>query len=376
VAVLETRDNLQFPADVYFEGGDQFRGWFNSSLMCGLAAHDQSPYKQVVTYGWVVDGEGKQMHKSGGNAISPNEVVKKSGAEIIRLWASAMDITEDVRCSDEILSRVTDSYRKFRNTLRYALGNLDGFNPESDKVSVSEMLEIDRWALASLDEVIEKVVEGYKNYNFQAVNQTLYNFVNVTLSARYFDIIKDRLYIFAPKSLARRSAQTALYEITDKLCRLLAPILAFTADEAFENLPNQTLASVHLAEFPKVSGADDSQLLSDWERIFSIRDEVLKALEEARGAKVIGSSLEAKVILTVDKDTTYFLLNYFEDLRYIFIVSQVEVHEGDKFNVEIQRADGAKCERCWNYSVRVGEFEKYPTVCERCFAALSEIKKI
>jgi isoleucyl-tRNA synthetase len=374
VAVLETRDNLQFPADVYFEGGDQFRGWFNSSLMCGLAAHDQSPYKQVVTYGWVVDGEGKQMHKSGGNAISPNEVVKKSGAEIIRLWASAMDVTEDVRCSDEILSRIADSYRKFRNTLRYALGNLDGFNPETDKVSLAEMLEIDRWALASLDEVIEKVVEGYENYNFQTVNQTLYNFVNVTLSARYFDIIKDRLYIFAPKSVARRSAQTALYEITDKLCRLLAPILAFTADEAFENLPNQTIASVHLAEFPKVSGADDTQLLSDWERIFSIRDEVLKALEEARGAKVIGSSLEAKVVLTVDKDTTYFLLNYFEDLRYTFIVSQVEVHQGDDFKVEIQKADGSKCERCWNYSVRVGEFEKYPTVCERCAAALNQIE--
>ena len=374
VAVLGTRDNLQFPADVYFEGGDQFRGWFNSSLMCGLAAHDNAPYKQVVTYGWVVDGEGKQMHKSGGNAISPNEVVKKSGAEIIRLWASAMDITEDVRCSDEILSRVTDSYRKFRNTLRYALGNLDGFNPETDKVALAEMLEVDRWALASLDKVIEKVVEGYENYNFQTVNQTLYNFVNVTLSARYFDIIKDRLYIFAPRSVARRSAQTALYEITDKLCRLLAPILAFTADEAFENLPNQTITSVHLAEFPRVSGTDDSKLLTDWERIFSIRDEVLKALEEARGAKVIGSSLEAKIILTVDKDTTYFLLNYFEDLRYIFIVSQVEVHEEDKFNVEIQRADGAKCERCWNYSTRVGEFEKYPTVCERCFAALAEIE--
>lgn len=374
VAVLETRDNLQFPADVYFEGGDQFRGWFNSSLMCGLAAHDESPYKQVVTYGWVVDGEGKQMHKSGGNAISPNEVVKKSGAEIIRLWASAMDVTEDVRCSDEILSRIADSYRKFRNTLRYALGNLDGFNPETDRVALAEMLEIDRWALASLDEVIEKVVGAYKNYNFQTVNQTLYNFVNVTLSARYFDIIKDRLYIFAPKSVARRSAQTALYEITDKLCRLLAPILAFTADEAFENLPNQTVPSVHLAEFPKVSGADNTQLLSDWERIFSIRDEVLKALEEARGAKVIGSSLEAKVVLTVDKDTTYFLLNYFEDLRYIFIVSQVEVHQADGFKVEIHKADGAKCERCWNYSARVGEFEKYPTVCERCAAALSEIE--
>lgn len=374
VAVLETRNNLRFPADVYFEGGDQFRGWFNSSLMCGLAAHDIAPYKQVVTYGWVVDGEGKQMHKTGGNAVSPNEVVQKSGAEIIRLWASAMDSTQDMRVSDEILSRIVDAYRKFRNTLRYALGNLDGFNPETETVALSEMPEIDRWALASLDETIGKVVAAYETYNFQAVYQTLYNFVTVTLSARYFDIIKDRLYIFAPNSIERRSAQTALYKIADNLARLLAPILAFTADEAWENLPHQKLTSVHLAEFPKVSGADDSQLLSDWERIFSIRDEVLKALEEARNAKQIGSSLEAKVILTVDQDTTYFLLSYFEDLRYIFIVSQVEVHQDDKFNVEILKADGAKCERCWNYSVRVGASEKYPTVCERCVAALAEIE--
>jgi len=344
-------------------------------LMCGLAAHDQSPYKQVVIYGWVVDGEGKQMHKSGGNAISPNEVVQKSGAEILRLWASAMDSTQDMRCSDEILSRIVDAYRKFRNTLRYALGNLDGFNPETDTVALREMQEIDRWALASLDEAIEKVGTGYEMYNFQAVYQTLYNFVTVTLSARYFDIIKDRLYIYAPRSVERRSAQTALYKITDNLSRLLAPILAFTADEAFENLPHQKLASVHLAEFPKVSGADDLPLLKDWERIFSIRDEVLKALEEARNAKQIGSSLEAKVILTVDKDTTYFLLPYYEDLRYIFIVSQVEVHQGDAFNVEIQKADGAKCERCWNYSIHVGESEKYPSVCERCLEALSEIEQ-
>ncbi len=376
VAVLETRgDNLHFPADVYLEGGDQFRGWFNSSLMCGLAAHDRAPYKQVITYGWVVDGEGKQMHKSAGNSISPNEVAGKLGADTLRLWASAMDVTEDVRCSDEILQRVTDAYRKFRNTLRYALGNLDGFNPETDSVSYQEMQEIDRWALAVLDEVTMKVVQGFENYNFQVAYQTLYNFVTVTLSARYFDILKDRLYISAPKSAARRSAQTALYEMTDKLCRLLAPILAFTSDEAFENLPHQKLASVHLAEFPKVSGADNSQLVHDWERIFSIRDEVLKALEEARNAKRIGSSLEAKVVLTVDKDTTYFLFSYFEDLRYIFIVSQVEVHEGDKFSVEIQKADGEKCERCWNYSLRVGASEKYPTVCERCAAALNEIEK-
>ncbi len=375
VAVLETRDNLQFPADVYLEGGDQYRGWFNSSLMCGLAAHDAAPYKNVLTHGWVVDGQGKQMHKSAGNAISPNDIIKQSGAEILRLWAAAVEYTEDVRCSKEILDRVTDAYRKLRNTLRYALGNLDGFNPETDSTAFENFLEIDRWALAELDIVIEKVLKGYETFDFQAVYTTLYNFVTVTLSARYFDILKDRLYILAPKSPERIAAQTAIYQIADKLTRLVAPVLAFTADEAWENLPNQTVSSVHLAEFPKASGADNSQMLADWERIFSIRDEVLKALEEARTAKIIGSSLEAKVVLTVDKDTTFFLLDYFNDLRYIFIVSQVEVEQGDKFNVRIEKADGAKCERCWNYSVRVGEFEKYPTVCERCAAALSEIEK-
>ncbi len=375
VAVLETRgETLHFPADVYLEGGDQYRGWFNSSLMCGIAAHDESPYKQILTHGWVVDGEGRKQSKSLGNVTSPNEIVKQSGAEILRLWAAAVDYTEDMRCSKEILDRVTDAYRKIRNTLRYALGNLDGFNPETEKVSFQEMLEIDRWALASLDKAAEKILKGYETYDFQTVYQTVYNLCTVTLSARYFDIIKDRLYIFAPNSVERRSAQTALYDIADNLCRLLAPILAFTMDEAFESLPHQSIASVHLAEFPKLAGVKDETLLENWERIFTMRDEVLKKLEEARTVKIIGSGLEAKVILTVDHETMRFLLNYYEDLRYIFIVSQVEVHEDEQFGVEIQKADGAKCERCWNYSVRVGEFTEYPTVCERCAAALKEIE--
>ena len=375
VAVLETRDNLYFPADVYLEGGDQFRGWFNSSLMCGMAAHDKAPYKQVVTYGWVVDGDGKPMHKSGGNAVSPNDFMRESGADVMRLWAAAADTAKDVRWSTEILERVMDAYRKFRNTLRYALGNLSDFDPATDSVDKAEMLEIDRWALATLEEVTAKVLKGYEEYDFQAAYHAIYHLCTVTLSARYFDIIKDRLYILAPKSVARRSAQTALYEIADTLCRLLSPILVFTSDEAWENLPGQALTSVHLAEFPKTAENVDGTLLSDWERIYAIRDEVLKALEEARNVKEIGSSLEAKVVLTADKGTTMFLLNYYEDLRYIFIVSQVEVHEGDAISVRIEKADGAKCERCWNYSTRVGEFVQYPTVCERCIMALTEIEK-
>ena len=377
VAVLETRgDTLRFPADVYLEGGDQYRGWFNSSLSCGIAAHGTAPYKQIITHGWVVDGEGKKQSKSLGNVTSPQEIINKSGAEILRLWAAAVDYTEDVRCSDEILSRVVDAYRKFRNTLRYALGNLSDFDPATGSVSADEMLEIDRWALANLDAVTAKVLQSYTAYDFQSAYNALYYFCTVTLSARYFDIIKDRLYIYAPRSLERRSAQTALFKIADSLCRLLSPILVFTSDEAWENLPAQTVASVHIAEFPEAVGAGaGDRLPARWERIFAIRDDVLRSLEEARTGKQIGSSLDAKVVLTTDKETTRFLLDYFDQLRYIFIVSQVEVHEGDAPKIEIRKADGTKCERCWNYSTRVGEFEKYPSVCERCIEALNELEK-
>ncbi|CAN5365138.1 isoleucine--tRNA ligase [soil metagenome] len=376
VAVLETRgETLRFPADVYLEGGDQYRGWFNSSLSCGIAAHDSAPYKQIITHGWVVDGEGKKQSKSIGNVTAPQEIIDKSGAEILRLWAAAVDYTEDVRCSDEILSRVVDAYRKMRNTLRYALGNLAEFEPATDAVSQNHMLDIDLWAIAGLNEMTEKVIAAYTAYDFQAAYNALYNFCTVNLSARYFDIVKDRLYIFAPKSIERRSAQTALFQIADSLCRLLAPVLVFTSDEAWENLPGTREASVHIAEFPSVIDADNSGLAANWERIFALRDDVLKSLEVARNEKQIGSSLEAKVILTTDAATTRLLIDYYDQLRYIFIVSQVEVHEGAEFGVEIQKADGQKCERCWNYSVHVGEFTKYPTVCERCNDALTEIQK-
>jgi isoleucyl-tRNA synthetase len=289
------------------------------------------------------------------------------------MWAAAVDYTEDVRCSDEILLRVVDAYRKFRNTLRYALGNLAGFDPATDSVADENLLEIDRWALAGMNEVTEKVLAAYEAYDFQAAYNAIYNFCTVNLSARYFDIIKDRLYILAPKSEARRSAQTALYRIADALCRLMSPILAFTSDEAWESLPGESEASVHIAEFPKATGNDNSELMTRWEQLFAVRDEVLRALESARNDKQIGSSLEAKVVLTTDAKTNALLLDNYEQLRYLFIVSQVEVHEGDKLTVEIQKADGEKCERCWNYSTRVGEFEKYPTVCERCAEALDEI---
>jgi isoleucyl-tRNA synthetase len=383
IAVLENRDELRWPADVYIEGGDQFRGWFNSSLMVGLAVHNRAPYKTVLTHGWTVDAQGKAMHKSTGNAVAPHEVIKESGAEIIRLWCAASDYFEDMRCSEEILQRVTDGYRKLRNTARFALGNLHGFDPARDAVAAKDLLEIDRWALAELDEVIRKVRAAYIAYEFHTVYHTLYNFCTVTLSARYFDIIKDRLYTFAPRNQARRSAQTALYRIADALARMLATVLVFTADEIWENLPADEArpGSVHLAELPAVSGADDQELFTRWTEVFSVRDMVLQALEQARAAKIIGSSLEARVILRASGYTFDLLQRYRDELCYLFLTSQVEivlaetgVSQGVDVEVEVERAAGVKCERCWNYSTRVGESSRYPSVCQRCVAALEEIE--
>lgn len=380
IAVLENRQELRWPADVYIEGGDQFRGWFNSSLMVGLAVHNRAPYKTVLTHGWTVDAQGKAMHKSAGNAVPPDEVIKESGAEILRLWCASSNYFDDMRCSAEILQRVTDGYRKLRNTARFALGNLDGFNPERDSVAEADMLEIDRWALAELDAVTRKVRQAYDAYEFHTVYHALYNFCTVTLSARYFDIIKDRLYTFGPRSQARRSAQTALYRIADALARLLAPILAFTADEIWENLPadgESRPVSVHVANFPDALPEPD-QRFARWEQLFAVREDVLRALEEARIAKHIGSSLEARVKISASGATLDLLEHYREELRYLFIVSQVEIVRADTgvddVAIKILAAEGEKCERCWNYSTRVGESTKHPTVCERCVSALEEIE--
>ena len=385
------------PADVYGpEGGDQYRGWFNSSLMVSLAAYGRAPYRTVLTHGWTLDAQGRAMHKSAGNAVAPEEVIKESGAEILRLWTASADYHEDMRCSAEILRRVGDAYRKLRNTARFALGNLDGFEPARDYVALNDLLEIDAWALAELDAVIERALAGYKAYEFHTVYQALYQFCTVTLSARYFDIIKDRLYTAAPRSHARRSAQTALYEIADALARLLAPLLVFTADEIWENLPASLPglttegdcagvtpvarpASVHLAEFPLVSNRRDARLAENWVRLFEVRDEVLRALEEARVAKLIGSGLEARVEIVAAEPAYSLLAAYRDQLRYVFIVSQVGVRKTDDpsappVRVTVARAEGQKCERCRNYSARVGEFARYPTVCERCIEALAEIE--
>ncbi len=385
VAVLESRENLRWPADVYIEGGDQFRGWFNSSLMVGLAVHDRAPYDVVLCHGWTLDAQGKAMHKSLGNAVSPDEVIPKLGAEVLRLWCVSSDYMEDMRCSDEILQRVTDGYRKLRNTARFALGNLDGFDPARDAVGEDEMLEIDRWALAELNSIVTDVRAAYEAYDFHVVYQTLHQFCTVTLSARYFDIIKDRLYTFAPRNQARRSAQTALYKIADALARMMAPILVFTADEIWESLPVDlnapALPSVHVGLLPGAEASDsNAELLTTWAHLFGYRDQVLGKLEEARIAKVIGSSLEARVEISAGSHAFEKLAAHGDNLRYLFIVSEVELNEpnaelgADDLQVTITRAHGDKCDRCWNYSTRVGESSRYPTVCERCVTALEEIE--
>jgi isoleucyl-tRNA synthetase len=384
IATLEARDHLRWPADVYIEGGDQFRGWFNSSLMVGLAVHDRAPYNTVLCHGWTLDAQGKAMHKSLGNAVSPDEVIPKLGAEILRLWCVSSDYMEDMRCSDEILQRVSDGYRKVRNTARFALGNLAGFDPAKDTVGEHELLEVDRWALAELDSAIVDVRAAYEAYDFHEVYQRLHQFCTVTLSARYFDIIKDRLYTFAPKNQGRRSAQTVLYRIADSLARMLATILAFTADEIWENLPanedRPREASVHLALMPAAGNADHSEWLTTWAHLFGYRDIVLGKLEEARIAKAIGSSLEARVEISAGSEAYDKLKRHADDLRYIFIVSEVTLLEpnanvnADEIEVTVAQAHGEKCERCWNYSTRVGESSKYPSVCERCVQALDEIE--
>jgi isoleucyl-tRNA synthetase len=289
---------------------------------------------------------------------------------------------DDLRCSDEILQRVSDGYRKLRNTARFALGNIDGFDPARDSVDEHEMLEIDRWALAELNSIIGAVRAHYEGYDFHAVYQSLHHFCTVTLSARYFDIIKDRLYTFAPRNKARRSAQTVLYRIADALARMTAPILVFTADEIWENLPQATGApsSVHTEVFRSAAREDSSELLTKWAHLFGYRDEVLAKLEESRVAKIIGSSLEGRVQISAGSEAFRILSEHRDDLRYIFIVSEVELGEpradvdANALAITVTRAHGKKCERCWNYSTRVGESSKYPTVCERCVAALEEIE--
>ncbi len=381
---------LHWPADMYLEGGDQHRGWFQSSLLCAVAAKGAAPYRSAVTAGWTLDPQGRAMSKSLGNTVDPVEIADKLGAEIVRLWVASVDFREDVMGSDELMQRIAESYRKIRNTFRYILGNLADFDPQRDVVPFSEMHPLDQYILLRAAEVTKDVREHYDSFTFHRLYQRLKDFCIVDLSAIYFDVLKDRLYTSAPKSLARRSAQTALWRLGEALVRLLAPVMSFTADEVWAFLPAtpDRSESVHLELFPAphdLTGTvppnfDVGVLQSDWQTLLSIRDEVLKVLETARAEKRIGSGLEAQIHLAAPDSIYPVLERYRDQLRYLFIVSDVVLEKAPASNgdagltITVSKAPGQKCERCWNYSTHVGEDKSYLTVCERCSAVLAEIE--
>jgi isoleucyl-tRNA synthetase len=377
---LTPENHLPWPADIYLEGGDQYRGWFHSSLLIGVGLKGASPYRACATHGWTLDEHGHAMHKSKGNAIEPEDFIKQYGAELLRLWTASVDFTEDVRLSKTIIDRLVEAYRKLRNTFRYALGNLHDFDPATDLVKPAEMLEIDRWILARAEDVIRRCRVHYQNLEFHKVYRAVYDFATTDLSAVYFDVLKDRLYTSATRSRARRSGQTALYRIHYALTRLVAPLLAFTAEEVWRSTikPAGAPESVHMALFPEpeeVASALDPGTLGKWDRLMEVREVVLKALEEARQVKFIGAPLEARVRLQAGADLHPLLEQYAADLPSLFITSQVAVERGDALRATVERADGVKCERCWKYSTLVGSDPEYPAVCDTCAAALKEMSR-
>ena len=381
-AVLEHRPYLNDQADLYLEGSDQHRGWFHSSLLAAVGTRGIAPYKAVLTHGFVVDGAGKKMSKSMGNVIAPEEVIKKFGAEILRLWVAAQDYRDDIRISQEILQRLSDAYRRIRNTARYILGNIHDFDPVADSVPDGDLLEIDRWALSRLEGLVNRVERSYEEYEFHILYHAVHNFCSVDMSAFYLDVLKDRLYTAPKKSLARRSAQTAMYRILDALTRLVAPVLSFTADEIWRELPGEREESVHLAGFPRFEAALlDITLEQRYERLLQVRSDVSKALELARNEKTIGHSLDARVLVEAPAGEWLDLLKKYEkELATLFIVSQVDLAEGladavpgeevKGLKVKIEKARGEKCERCWNYAESVGAADDHPSVCHRCRQAL------
>jgi isoleucyl-tRNA synthetase len=372
-AVLRSRPELTWPAGLYLEGGDQYRGWFQSSLLVGVGLHGESPYRECLTGGFVLDAEGRAMSKSVGNVLEPEKILHKVGAEVLRLWVSSVEFWEDVRVGDEILQRLSEAYRKMRNTFRYALGNLHDFDPAADQAADSDLREIDRWILYQARAVVEDCRKHYDDFAFHRLYRRLYDFITTDLSAVYFDVSKDRLYTAAPRSSARRSAQTALYRINYALVRLLAPVLSFTCEEVWSHMrrPEGAPESVHMALFPapdELIGAPAADLQSQWERLLSVRAEVLNALETARQNKDIGASLEAKVLLANPG-----LRGFERLLPELFIVSQVELADGDAPGLQVTRADGEKCERCWKYTTDVGYDPELPTICRACAEAVNEI---
>ena len=369
------RDDLTYPADLYLEGSDQYRGWFNSSLITSVAISGEAPYKELVSAGFVMDGNGNKMSKSLGNGISPNDVGKQLGAEIIRLWSASVDYTQDVRISNDILKQVSETYRKIRNTFRFLLGNLfnGNFDNRTDLLSYDELEELDKYMVLKFEKVVAKVLDYYENYQFNSITTELINFFNVELSSFYLDYGKDILYIEAEKSHKRLSMLTVLYTVLSKSVRLLAPILSFTAEEVYDNMPYEDAESVHLTDFPAKNLIDDAALEAKWDKLLEVRDDVNKALEESRNEKVIGKSLEAAVEIYSNDGEVVELLNSVDNLHQLFIVSSVEVKENDGVaydlaTVKVTKAEGHRCERCWNIVEEVNE----EGLCPRCASILNK----
>jgi isoleucyl-tRNA synthetase len=393
LSVLTESNGLHWPAQVYLEGPDQFRGWFQSSLLVGIGTRGGAPYQQVVTHGWTLDDEGKPMSKSLGNALYPKEIVEKWGADLLRLWVVSQDYTADMRNSPAMMTQLSEAYRKIRNTFRFALSNLFDFDPARDALADADLGEMDAWMLRRTAQLVRQCREWYENFEFHRVYHAIHDFCTVDLSAFYFDALKDRLYTFAPKNRGRRSAQTVVYRIAGALVRLVAPILVFTAEEIWKFLPRAEgePESVHMALFAsaeELERALDSERSADWDRLLGVREDVLKVLEPMRAQKTISANLEARVILTASGGFATLLQRYAAYLPAFFIVSQVEIESATSnggsstgggtgpgtLTIRAERAFGSKCERCWNYSTHVGESADYPTLCERCVAALNEIE--
>lgn len=384
-AVCRKRPYLKWPADVYLEGADQYRGWFQSSLLTSVAAGDGAPYKQIITHGWTVDGEGRKMSKSLGNGIAPQEIISKYGADILRLWVASADYHADIRISPEILKQISDNYRKLRNTARYCLGNLYDFDPDKDMVSNDELEELDKYALMKLDEVIAIARKGYDEYEYHTTAHALHNFCVVDMSNFYFDVLKDRLYTTAPDSKSRRVAQTVLYKVLDALTLILTPILAFTCDEIWTAMKHDKSRNPEGPLFNNIPTADyietDEAFIAKWDRIHEIRTDVQKALELARNEKVIGKPLEAKVTLYADGELADFLKSELKSLPEIFITSAVEIADGEGefkgdvkgLSITVNKADGEKCERCWKFSDTVGQDSEHPTLCAHCAETMKQL---
>jgi isoleucyl-tRNA synthetase len=392
LALIADEPDYPWPSDLYLEGGDQYRGWFQSSLLCAMGTRATPPYRGVVTPGWTLDEKGQAMSKSRGNDVDPVDIASRLGGEIVRLWTASVDFREDVVGSEALMQRLGDNYKKIRNTFRYILSNLYDFDPLKDAVPFEQMEDLDQYILRQTRAFAADVRHGYDDFAFHKIYHRVNHFCIVDLSAFYFDVLKDRLYISAPKSKSRRSAQTAVWKIGEALVRLLAPIMTFTCEEIWQYLAQIAAReeSVHLALFPspeeiaaetasKSGSSSRSSSDDEWTTLRSVRDDVLKALEEARNNKLIGTGLEAQVLVIASDPLHALLKRHQAELRYLFIVSAVETRlaaspDGSgTVKVEVKKADGQKCERCWNYSIHVGEDKNYPTVCERCSAVLKEI---